>query len=142
MKFLVLLFSLFIAKAAIAEDRTQLCQYFYKHEIFSRYLHLSVEIKPDSSFRLWMDTPTPYGIRPYTYEVSRLSCTDEGSLHLEAQSTGTTQRVIFNSKNSNLAGKLEYLNSKGETNFELVMECSPEKIKELCSGEAGAQKDI
>lgn len=132
MKFLILLPALFLAPGAFAESRTKICQYYYTHDIFTGYLHLSLEAKQDQRLTLWMDTPTPYGIRPYTYDINIKSCSQDGSLHLEATSSGTTQKVIFNSKESNLAGKLEYLNSQGETNLELIMECSPEKIKELC----------
>jgi hypothetical protein len=127
--FLIILIS---CEVTLAADRTQICQYFYKHDIFTGYLHLRVEKNSDNTMSLWMDTPTPYGIRPYTYDVKTLACNPEGSLHIEAQSAATTQQIIFNSKDSNQAGKLEYLNDKNETSAELIMECSPEKIKELC----------
>jgi hypothetical protein len=123
---------LFLSQITLAEARTKLCQYYYKHDIFSGYLELSLEKTQNGRMTLWMETPTPYGIRPYTYDVSTMSCNLEKSLHIEAKSSGTTQTVVFNSKNSNQAGKLEYLNDKNETSVELIMECSPEKIQELC----------
>ena len=132
MKFLIMLTVFFSSGMSLAADRTQICQHLYKHDIFTGYLRMSLEKNPNSSMVLWIDTPTPYGIRPYTYDVRSFNCNQEGSLNIQAQSAATTQNIIFNSKNSNHAGKLEYVNDKGETSVELIMECFPEKIKELC----------
>ena len=132
MKFVLMLSLLILAQTTFAADRVPFCTHYYKHDIFSRDLVLSV--LPDAAGKpvLWMDQPTPYGIRPYTYDISKLSCTAEGSLHIEAQSAWNTQKVVFNSKDAAQAGKLEYFNDKGEVSMELVMVCSPDKIKELC----------
>jgi hypothetical protein len=133
MKFLSLLSILFLSQNTLAQNRIKICQYYYQHDIFTGYLNLSIEKKANNQMTLWMDTPTPYGIRPYTYEVTYAACTSEKNLHLEAQSSATTQKVIFNSMNSSKSGKMLYLNSKNEVQLELILECSPEIIEGQCN---------
>jgi hypothetical protein len=133
MKSIATAFILLLSLNATARERTKICQVYYHHDIFSRYLELIIEKTDSQGLLLWMDTPTPYGIRPYGYDIKKISCTSSHSLEVEAKATGNQQQVIFNSKAENTAGKLAYLSELGERQAEITLECTPTEIQKFCN---------
>lgn len=133
MKSLILLAILTASiQAAAVGPRTNLCKYYYKNDMFSRDLILSLVQEPNGTLTFWMDTPTPYGIRPYGYEVKSLTCNSEKSLHIEAATLHNYEQVVFNSKANNTAGKLEYFNDKNEPTRTVNFECDAAAIATVC----------
>lgn len=117
--------------SALSGSRTNICKVWYDHDMFSRFLTLSIGPEAAKNY-LWMDTPTPYGIRPYAYEITSLSCNTDKSVHLEGNMNNGWEKVVFNSKNSNTTGKLEYFNDKNVPMRTINFECEAPVLESVC----------
>lgn len=117
--------------SAFSGTRTNICKYYYKHDIFSRDLILSV-VKDNNKTYIWMDTPTPYGIRPYSYEVTKMSCGSDKSLNMQGNMNKNWQKVYFESREDNKEGQLEYFNENMQWIQTVKFECDAAAIESLC----------
>ena len=123
------LFSALLTSAAFAGERTAICKAPYQHDGFMEELRLVLEKKQDGSRVLWMDTPTPYGIRPYSYDVKVMNCS-ANTLNVEAQASGTAQQVVFKSEDQ--LGTLTYLDTRGAPQSGISVTCDLAEIAKAC----------
>lgn len=129
--FLIALMTAFTAQA-VERTSTALCTYSYKSDMWSADLVLSLRTE-DGRVTLWMQTPTPYGIRPYGYDVKTVTCNSDQSLHVETSDPNNYEHLVFDSKESNSAGRLEYFNDKNESTRLLTLKCDAVAITSICN---------
>jgi|GEM_PF-5027528 hypothetical protein len=130
MKMLFVALILLLASSSFAKTRNTICSYYYRHDIFSQNLYLILE-KDNGKQTLYMDTPTPYGIRVYPYDMKKVQC---GTASLEIEAIASNQRkVAFKYPvKDGTSGVLIYFNELNERVADLVMKCSAAEIKNFC----------
>lgn len=134
MKITLAFLGLLLSTTTYAENRIAICHLPYKHDIFSADLQLTVASDAQTGTNFHMDTPTPYGIRTYQYDVSKLECGSDNSLKMEGVMYGSTKPIAFNYPTKDLnTGTLTYFDFSGTQEGTVNLECFVDKIKELCT---------
>jgi len=130
MKMLLTAFIFLLASSSFAKTRYILGSYFYRHDIFTGDMFLNLE-KDNEDQTLLMDTPTPYGIRVYRYDVKKTQCTNS-RLMVEAVSAWNKKVIFKYPAQDDRHGTLSYYNDLNEREAELNLKCSPDEIKKIC----------
>lgn len=132
---------IFFTLTPSVQASTFLCRQWYKSNLGETYLHMTIE-RPDSSrgpggYVLWMDRHIPYGIRPFPYRVTELSCTKGESLMMTAITVGGIEPIEFEYTAQKTEaewqpGILKYFNNQGVIIGKVTLECSNHNIQNFC----------
>lgn len=133
MKKIILFLTIISLNSMAYAEKHDLCRRWYSHDIFQTYLRLYVDTKESLIF---MDRHIPYGIRPFGYQISKLSCTKDKTSLMISSKTDFGDEFIFNfhqvGDSPTQSGTVTYMDQGGLPASSQAWECSLEAVKSLC----------